>query len=441
MITKNYFLGLLICLAVGHLFVITGVSAAEDPAEQFTLEQTIEKAIEVNLKLKSSQEEIKAATAVKNAKRTNFFPTLNSSYQYIKSDETAVVGGTVLKAGREYTFVTGFKQPIFDGFSLLNQYNIAGLGLDVSVVSEKLLLQDIILDAKRTFFDLLKAQKLVAIAQETVTQITAQKDVAENYYTVGMSPLNDFLQAQVELANAEQQLIVAKNDLANAESRFNVLLRRSINSTVNVEDILDYTSFEHDLDYCISEAGNARLEIQIADKEIEIAQKEIALVQKDYWPSVNLNGNYFFNGTDWDADGGPGISDPEGWTLTALASWNFWEWGRTTYGKKEKLSRLSQAELQKTDILDNIHLEVKTAYLRTQEAEKAIITIEKAIEQAKENFRINEERYKEQMATSTDVLNAQTLLSRTMTNYYNALYEFKKAKASLYRAMGQEVMK
>ena len=66
--------------------------------------------------------------------------------------------------------------------------------------------------------------------------------------------------------------------------------------------------------------------------------------------------------------------------------------------------------------------------------------MEKAIEQEKENFRINEERYKEQMATSTDVLDAQTLLSRTMTNYYNALYEFKISKASLFRAMGQEVM-
>jgi outer membrane protein TolC len=41
------------------------------------------------------------------------------------------------------------------------------------------------------------------------------------------------------------------------------------------------------------------------------------------------------------------------------------------------------------------------------------------------------------MATSTDVLDAQTLLSKTMTNYYNALYIYKISKAALYRAMGQ----
>jgi outer membrane protein TolC len=41
------------------------------------------------------------------------------------------------------------------------------------------------------------------------------------------------------------------------------------------------------------------------------------------------------------------------------------------------------------------------------------------------------------MDTSTDVLDAQTLLSRTMTNYYNALYDSKISKAYLYWAMGQ----
>ena len=59
---------------------------------------------------------------------------------------------------------------------------------------------------------------------------------------------------------------------------------------------------------------------------------------------------------------------------------------------------------------------------------------------AEENLRITEERYKEQVSTTTDVLVAQTLLTETMTNYYNALYDFKIAKAVLYRAMGQEIL-
>ena len=104
------------------------------------------------------------------------------------------------------------------------------------------------------------------------------------------------------------------------------------------------------------------------------------------------------------------------------------------------MSRLSQAKYSREDILDKIELEVKEAFLRTKESEKNITTVEKAIEQAKENLRITNERYKEQVSTTTDVLVAQTLLTETMTNYYNALYDFKIAKSVLYRAIGLEIL-
>ena len=440
MLIIKYFLRLFLCFTIFYPLFFSAFSAAQEPVETFTLQQTIENSIKANLGLKSSKEETKAAMASKKAQQTNFFPTFSVTYQYDRMDESVDIGGFATGAEKEYSFVSSFNQPLFAGFSLLRQYNIAELSLDAAKIKEKLMHQDIILEAKTTYFLLLKAQKLRKIAEETVTQIRAQKDVAENFYQVGMTPLNDLLQAQVELANAKQELIVAKNNMANAESDFNTLLRRPINAPVAIEDILDYSPFEKNLDYCFSEAEKNRLEIKIADLEVEIAEKELQLAKKDYYPSINLEGNYFKRGTDWDVDGGEGIYDPSGWNIIAVATWDFWEWGRTSYGIKEKISRLSQAKFSKKEILDNIRSEVKKAYLRTQEAEKAIITVEKAIEQAKENFRINEERYKEQIATSTDVLDAQTLLSRTITNYYNALYAFKIAKATLYRAMGQEII-
>ncbi len=55
-------------------------------------------------------------------------------------------------------------------------------------------------------------------------------------------------------------------------------------------------------------------------------------------------------------------------------------------------------------------------------------------------MRITEERYKEQAATSTDILIAQNLLFRTQNNFFNALYDFKIAKAFLQKAIGLEVL-
>ncbi len=423
--------------------------SAQETTGTFNLFQTIEDAVKANLGLKQSKEEVNAALATKKARTTNFFPTLSARYGYIRRDKPttqALMGqlgqttDVIINPEDEYNFVTSFTQPIFTGFALINQYKIASLGLDVAEISEKLTRQDVILDAKNAYFSILKSQKLMAVAEDTVKQATGQKEVAENMYQVGMSPLNDLLQSQVQLANDKQRFITAQNNLEISKSQFNTLLRRPVNSPVAIVDILDYTPFEYDINYCLTEANQNRLEIEVADLEVQIAQKDYELSKRDYFPSIDLTGSWTRRGTDWDADGGEGISDKKFWDIRATANWNFWEWGRTRYGVKEKLSRLSQANYRKEDILDNIELEVKQAFLRTKETEKNITTIEKAIEQAKENLRITEERYKEQVSTTTDVLVAQTLLTETMTNYYNALYDFKIAKAVLYRAIGQEIL-
>jgi outer membrane protein len=448
MIPKHFrrlFLITSICILISY----PGFLPAQDSDGKFDLTQTIDTALKANLGLKQSREEVNAALATKRSRTTNFLPTFSARYGYIRRDEPTIQKlitqqgqstNVIINPEDEYNFVTSFSQPIFTGFALINQYKIASLGLDVAEISEKLTRQDVILDAKNAYYSILKSQKLMDVAEDTVKQVTAQKEVAENMYQVGMSPLNDLLQSQVQLANDKQRFITAQNNLAISKSQFNTLLRRPVNAPVAIVDILDYTAFEHDIDYCLDQANQNRLELQVADLEVQIAEKDYKLSQRNYFPSIDLTGNFTRRGTEWDVDGGEGIGDKKFWDIRATATWDFWQWGRTRYGVKERLSRLSQAKYRKDEILDNIELEVKQAFLRTKESEKNITTVEKAIEQAKENLRITEERYKEQVSTTTDVLVAQTLLTDTMTNYYNALYDFKIAKAVLYRAIGQEIL-
>ena len=440
---------LLFSISIGVMILSPTLVLADETSGTFNLLQTIEAALDVNLSLKRSKEEINAALATKKVRRSNFLPTLSARYGYIRRDDETrqALGGSqgqditvVTNPEDEYNFITSFTQPIFTGFALINRYKIASLGLDVAEISEKLTRQDVILDAKNAYFSILKSQKLMAVAEDTVKQVTAQKEVAENMYQVGMSPLNDLLQSQVQLANDKQRFITAQNNLAISKSQFNTLLRRPVNAPVTIADILDFTPFDHDITYCLAQAEDNRLELKVVDLEVQIAGKDYDLSKSDYFPSIDLTGNLTRRGTDWDVDGGEGIADKKFWDIRATATWEFWQWGRTRYGVKEKLSRLSQAKYRKEEIIDNIDLEVTQAFLRTKESEKNITTIEKAIEQAKENLRITEERYKEQVSTTTDVLVAQTLLTETMTNYYNALYDFKIAKAVLYRTIGQEIL-
>jgi outer membrane protein len=405
----------------------------------YTLERAVQSALAANLGLKSAQEEIRAAMARKNARRTDFFPTFNLTYRYVRNDDKERAEDVgVIAPKNEYSFMAGFSQPLFAGFSIMNRYKISELSLQASQAGEKIFRQDIIFSTMEAYYYLLKTTKLQEIAQETVSEIDSQKTVAENFYEVGMTPLNDLLQAQVELANAQQALVISQNNMETAEAYFNTVLRRPINAPIMLEDIQDYETFEYDIEYCLSQAEKYRQEINLADLELQIAEKEFDIAKKDFLPTISLDGRYFQQGTEWDAKGGLGVfGRSDGWEVTTVATWNIFEWGRTYYGAEEQIHRVSQARLSRTQLLDNIRLEVKQAYLKMRESEKNIKTVELAIEQAKENFRINTEQYKEQIATQTDVLIAQVLLSRTRTNYYNALYDYEIARAALFRSMGR----
>ena len=432
---------IILCLLIIPFFSGPGVLAANEIETPLSLKKAIHIALDANLSIENFRQETNPALAKKNESRTYFYPTFNATYQYKRNEEensSPLIG--IITPEEEYTFIASVTQPLFTGFSVLNQYKMTKLGLDLAKTNEKLARQDVILQATTAYYLILKAEKFVNVGKETVTQISAQKDVVNNFYKVGMSPLNDLLEAEVLLANAKQRVVRALNDLESAKSQMNVILRRPIDQPIGVVDILSYDPFAYDLGYCLTQADENRLEIQIADMEIALAEKDIELRKKDYYPSVSLKGSYYRFGTEWDVNGGDGISDESTWDIKAIASWDFWQWGRSSYGVREKKSRLAQALLKKSQIQDGIHFKVKQAFLDMKAAEKNIKTVETAIEQAKENYRINEERYQEQVATSTDVLTAQTLLTATMTNYYTALYDFKIAKASLFREMGQEVV-
>jgi outer membrane protein len=71
-----------------------------------------------------------------------------------------------------------------------------------------------------------------------------------------------------------------------------------------------------------------------------------------------------------------------------------------------------------------------------KEAEKLIAVTRTSIEQADENYRINQERYREQVSRMTDVLDALTLLTYARASYSNALSDYQISLAALERAMG-----
>ena len=419
------------------LFGTAGVSG--ENVLKLSLEESIDLALKQSVVINSAREQVRVSESGRKEALTGFFPKLSTSYYYKRLNETpgTTLTGTPTQTGTKnnYTWEVEVIQPIFTGGKTLSNYQISKLGAEVSRSDKMTTIQNIVKDVKVAYFDILKSERILDVAEQSVEQLNAHRDIAQSFYDVGIIPRNDLLYAEVELAGGTQDLVRAENGVQLAKAKFNTILRRDINAQIEVEDILMYKPFQKTLEECLKTAFENRSEIKAYTLSVEQSKKTVTLAKSDFFPSVNLVGNYSWYGDEPDVSGSK-YQDQEDWYVMAAATWNFWEWGKTKHNVDANVSRLKQAEDALINVKDQISLEVKNSYLYLREAEKHIFVAKKAIEQAEENFRINEERYKEQVATSTDVIDAQTLLTKTKSDYFNALSSYNIALAILERSMG-----
>jgi outer membrane protein TolC len=240
----------------------------------------------------------------------------------------------------------------------------------------------------------------------------------------------------VELANSRQGFVKARNTSLLARAAFNVVLSRDIRAPVAVEDIPGFTPERGKVETYLKKALGRRPELKLLKNGIHQAEQEIRLAQSKFYPEIGITFDYIKEGDEPDVSGSP-FHDSSHYEIAAALTWTFWEWGKTYYSMREKESFRRELVQTKRALEDSIQLEVKEAMLAIQTAEENIPTTQKAVEQGEENLRVNEERYKAQVTTISEVLDAQALLTRARASYYSALYAHHLAKARLQRAIGK----
>ena len=434
------------------IFLFGGSVLAQEPQKPLTLEESIKIALERNLKLHSAIEGVAGSEFRRKAAMTGFLPRWTGQYSYTRLNETPrattirpKISGTSVDLTQvqvptgtadNYNFSTTINQPLYAGGLISANYRLEALGVDLSKTNVETVKRDIVLQVRVGYLIILRAEKFLIVAQQQVKQFAAQLEVTKAFFEVGIVPKNDVLQGEVSLANAIQGQVKAENEVATAKAAFNILLRRDINEPLSVIDILEYKPSDLRFEDCLGEAFRQRPEIKSAELNISQAKEGVKIAKSSFFPTVGLSGTYSRFGDDPWVDG-TRFKEPWNWNIGGLVTMTFGDWGKVAYQVGESKVKVTQAEDLKTQLIDSITLEVKDDYLNVGVAEKNIKVAEKATEQAEENLRMNEERYKYQVATQTDVIIAVTLLGQAQTNYYGALSDFNVAKAQLERSMGR----
>ena len=129
-----------------------------------TLKQSVSIALENNASIKLANEKIKEAQAEKNQALSYFFPKIYSSSSYTRLDEKSEMASVVLSDDEIYDYNLNLVQPIFHG-GLLPAYNLQNENLKVSQSYLESTQNNLILEVKKAYFQVLGTGKIKQVAQ------------------------------------------------------------------------------------------------------------------------------------------------------------------------------------------------------------------------------------------------------------------------------------
>jgi outer membrane protein TolC len=310
---------------------------------------------------------------------------------------------------------------------------LAKLGIDVAEIKRKTARRDIAYQVTEAYYRLLEAKRMAEVAEKSVEQVASQVTLAQAFFAQGTVARNDVLRAQLGLAAAQQRLIQAKGGVTLAQGRLATVMGRPPETDIDVVDLSVEPTSPAPLPTGRAEqmAVEQRLELREVAARIEQADAGTSLAKSKMLPQVNAVANYTRQTASL-------LGLPKTWFVGATASWDIWEGGGTYYGIDEAKAQLAQAREARRKTEDMIRLDVRNAQVGVATAAEALQVARQAIEQAEENFRIEQKRYQSTSNTSFDVLDAETQLTTARGQHQAAIYDLLIAQSNLARAMGVE---
>lgn len=322
--------------------------------------------------------------------------------------------------------------PLYSGGK--NEGNIEMAKINVTMAQLALLKtkQDVKLNTISAYYNVLSARKVQAVDQETVDNYTLHLNNVKAQYSVGNIAKSDVLASEVELLNAQQTLLKAKNSYDTAVNTLTKLIRWKSTEPLEFVDDFQYVPVDQTMDQCITYAQEHRPDLKKYKFSIKEAEKDVEVVRADQKPSVSLTA-----ATGWGSSILPKEDNRDEY-VGVTTSWNLFDGQITESNVKKAQSAVKAARLELESEKDDIEVSVKEYYLGVKEAEKRMETTKVAVNKAEEDYSIAEAKYQTGDGILLDVIDAQLALTTAKNNYIDAQYDYATYKVKLENAMGMD---
>lgn len=426
--------------------LLAGFLLSTYSAQAVTLEECITAALDHNPGLRAAEYRVEAARAAYAQARAAWYPRIFLAGNYTRTDNPTQAFMMQMNQRSmnmaapsfdpnepddtdNWRGGVGVQYRIYDGGQRRSGIRMAELSSESQSFMESATRNNLIFEVTRGYYAALQAKAFLDVQDDTVASLEESLRVASERHQAGSAIKTDVLNLDVQLAQAREDRIRARNGFAIALD--------ALNTAIGVDHLVDASTLSPTPDEPPSPEMNGEDAFDVEQRPEWLAARHALRIQEEnmrrsrgaYAPTVNA-----FGTMDWDSDR---VDDFErSYVAGIMAEWDLFDGGRRSKGLAEARAHYEEAQATLEQTRQHLTLDLKQAQLESESAHERLAVTGKIIQSAEESLRITRQRYEQGAVDITELLNAEVSLAITRMRHAAAQYEYLTARANVDRARG-----
>ncbi len=434
-------------LLVSLIFAVLMPFYVNAQQKQITLQEGIELGLLNSKTLHSSKMKVISAEAGLSGMNAAQLPELSLSAAYTHLSPVNPFAFTIRPFGTftlspsildNYNLKFSLQQPLFTGFKLSTNTQIARLNSLAAKQQYTQTEQDLILNIKNAYWNLFSAEKVKQAVDDNYQEVKAHLNDVQNFFKQGLSTKNDVLKVEVQLSEIQLQQIDAKNSVKLAIVNLDNVIGLPLSTDLQVQGNIKISeNLNYDLDQLINLALENRPDLKALKYQVEASKNGITLAESNWYPQIYLTGNYYYNKPNQRILPNQNRFDAT-WDVGVGLSFNIWNWGATKDQTIQAKAQYEESVDGLNTMKDAITLEVTQDYYNMIKAREKVLVAEQTVSQAEENYRVTDDKFKQGLTLNSELLDSETALLQAKTNQIQSQVEYELAVAQIERSTGSK---
>ncbi|MGH7495197.1 MAG: TolC family protein [bacterium] len=429
------------------LLLFAGMSQAQTP---LVLDEALRLARQNNLQLQQQQQKQKSAELEVAIKRGQRLPSVDFNAASSYTDEIAQLEipidnlglplppdfrrPSIKLGGHDRTDIAlGVRQPIFTGARLGTQVKLAQTALESEQSKLEVLQQQTAYQVYLLFYQAQSSKKERSIQEASLSRLGAQLEQTRNLFNAAQAMAYDTLQVYNQTLQIKIQMELNQRDQRLTDLQAAKLLNLPEVRPIAELDLTRPPAFRAPLDSLKQTAVQSRSElsgVRLGQRSAKLSRK---LAQSALFPEIGAEAKYYYSK--------PGLNPVANqWMNYGMIGvnmqWNLWRGNQDRHRMEAADVEYHRLTLEERELLRNIDYEVERSWENAKYAVEQIELAEQLVRQQQERYRIADVQQREGVATTNDLIVAESDLTQAEVQLQRALIEYYLAQSEMLWATG-----